>query len=333
MPSRENVHIDQRLTNFAVGFAADNLTWPDEAFVSLPVRKQSDLYPIYGGEAFTVRHTEIGPRETTWPTVDWEESTSAYFCNPNGLGHFVPDMQEPEYRAAEEQSAVQLVMNVLLRGAVFAITDYVTDAANVTNAGTAVNLSTAGVDVRDYFLGECDDQARRTGAMPDSLIIGFDVLRAIIANDVVRDDIKYTFNPTTDPLLQLSNDMPRVRKLIADYLGLQRVIVPMSLYNNDNEVDLTLARMWPDETYLLYYRGGATGFDAAGRSLTVRGMPTFMTRFLWNGFPKAKAQIAAFKVRDELTGTGGDHVRALWCYDHRVTWDDAGTLGTDVLTT
>ena len=331
MPSRENIHIDTRLTNFSVGFAADNLTWPDEAFPSLPVQSQSDLYAVYGAEAFTLREDVIGPRETHWGEVDWEESTSAYFCRVHGLEHVVPDMQDPAYRAAEEQSAISLIMSVLLRNAVYDIAAYVTDAANVTNAGTATDFTVAGTDIRDYYLNECDEQALRTGIMPDSLIIGFDVMRAIIANDVVRDDIKYTFNPTTDPLLQLSNDMPRVRKLIADYLGLQRVIVPMSIYNNDNEASTTLARMWPTETSLLYYRGPATGTDAAGRSLTVRGMPTFVNRFFWNGFPRAQAGIAAYKVNDQLVGTGGTRVRAFMAYDRRVTWDDAGTLGTGML--
>lgn len=323
MPSRANIHTDVRLTNFAVGYAADNLTWADQAFPVIPVTEQSGKHAVFGAESFTIHKTLIGNRESNWPTVDWEESEASYFCDMHGLSHFVPDAQEASYRAAEERRGLRLIMNKLARSYTKELVDFVTDASNFTNTqATAVDLDTA--DAADWFQDEADVIRKRCGAMPDTVIMGRDVLFAIIGNSTFKSVVQYTMN-----MAQVGRDKVNAfARVVGDYIGLD-VIVPLSLYNNDNEAALTLADMWPTETCLIYYRGG-TGTDAMGRAMVDEGMPTALGRFYWTG-DRFTAGIASWRVRDDLTGTGGYHVRGAHMYDLRVTFDDAASLCTSVL--
>lgn len=330
MPSRQNVHTDQRLTNYATGYAADIATWVNEAFPVVSVQDQSDKYAVYGAEEFAVRDLRIGPKETTWPQVDWEESEDTYFCQGYGAEHIVADAQDPDLRNREERRGARLIAAELIRDEAYKLASMASDASEFTNAGSAVDLTSD--DPRDYYLGEADTLAQRIGTFPDSLMIGFDVAKAILGNSNCTDVIKYTYNAVAEDVVRLVNDLPKLRSLLADYLGVERVVVPLTLYNSASEgATVSLARMWPTETSLLYYRGGAVGSDDAGRPLVEMGMPTALTRFFWTGKPKSRAGFTAWKIRDELVGEGAARLRASMWYDYKVTWDNAGTLASSVL--
>ena len=333
MPSRSNaIHTDTRLTNYAVGFAADNLNWVDAAFPTLTVQKQSDKFAVFGTETFRLREDKIGPRTDPWPEIDWEESNDTFYCQDHGLSHFVPDGQEAEYRAREERRGIRLVSNVIRRNMASALAAFVTDSANVTNAASGVNFTTTTLNIQDYFLGQANAIRIASGILPDTVIMGFDCAQAILANTVTRTQLQYWTNANltgADLLTQLQNR-------VSAYLGLN-CFIPTALYATSEEVSneaatpATLADTWPAATFVLYYRGSAAGTNAAGAAMIEEGDPTAFTRFAFNGADGALAGIGGFRVRSDMAGHGGWHVRASYWYDFKTTFDNAALLGTGAL--
>ncbi len=325
MPSRGSYHVDKRLTDYAVGYAANNTTWVDDAFPVLPVTEQSGLYPVYGAESYRVRNLLIGTSQTNWPSVDYEFSDASYTVKPKGAEHFVPNAIEAQYRTQEEEIATELIMDAIALEQAKTCADYVTDSSNVTNAGTAVDLDTA--DPQDYFQDEATTIRNRCGVRPDTVIMGWDVVRAIMANSTFTGLVKYT----VDIALSSRDKAALYKRLVGDYIGLN-VVCPETLYDTANEgATASLGEVWPTETALIYHRGATSGMDRAGRGLTRRGRPTFAVRIYWTG-DRFGEGIAVWRIKNEQKGMGGWDIRGAHWYQFAVCFDDAATLCTDVLT-
>lgn len=326
MPSRSNVHIDTRLTSYAVGYAQQNPTWLDRAILTVPVTKQSDLYPVYGNEAFQLSQDIIGNAENPWPAVDWEMSDSTYFCTIHGLTHFVPGGQEPKYRAQEERDGVSLLTAKLKVNEAYAAAAFLQSGSNFTTAMTAVDFTVATTDVKDYFYTEINAIHTACGMDADTFVCARDVLQGIARNTIVRDDIKYT----SQALAQGQGGWERLERLVADYLGLKDVISVPTLYNNDNQVSTTLAAMWTAGVGLLYVRGEPSGQNA-GANMGLPGTPKAATRFVWTGANQLSEQVAAWRVPDALTGLGGDWIRVAKAYALVVNMAAGARLGTGLV--
>ena len=97
-----------------------------------------------------------------------------------------------------------------------------TDKTGVVSApvaGQFVQLDQANQDIVDFIDGERDNMAERTGVMPNTLIVGRSVLRAMRKNNLIKDAIKYTS--------VASVQLP----ILAQLLGLNQVLAPTVIHN------------------------------------------------------------------------------------------------------
>jgi len=255
-PGSGDVHVDQLLTNVSVGYK-NQFYIADQIFPAVLVQKRSDIVPKYGKSAwFRDEAKELGEREPP-PVSGYNVDVSdTYYCREYGFGHFIGDARRDNTDNpfdAVRDGAEWVTDKLMLKSERMFVTDFWktgvwgTDevgGADFTKWSTYAS-STPIVDLRGWVR-----TIRRSlgGLTPNTLVLGDLTFDTLADHPNLLDRIKYS-SSSSSPALVTTN-------LIAQLIGIERVLIGQSLYTDDPEgtaeASVTYTPLWDDDALLLY---------------------------------------------------------------------------------
>jgi hypothetical protein len=219
-----NVHIDQVLTNISLGWPNEGMIG-DQIFPTVPVRKQSDKYYVFGRESWlpeTSDYRAPGTEANEIPGL--EVSTTPYYAQEHSLQIAVTDEERENADSPldPDRDGTELVTNKIMLGREVAIRDLVTDPNNYAT-GLAVDF--AALPQRqwsDYTnstpIADARAAVRAIHANiymePNTVIMPWLVMSTLEDHPDIIERIKYSERAVLTP------------QIIAAVLGLPRVLVP-----------------------------------------------------------------------------------------------------------
>lgn len=258
---QSNLHIDAALTNFSQEYASQRAEFiAEQVAPPLLVQKQTDKYWIHGGESFDLSEVNRAPG-TQYGEVTWAKSSDSYSAQGYGLSSFVTpeDLKNADPQIDPGQDAARIIVDQLMlayevrvaamafSGSVFTQTAALA-AADRWNAATSDPLH----DVQDAKAAV----RAKIGVEPNTMVIGYDVWRALQENAGVR---KIVFG------LNAPESIPSEAQ-VAQALGIGRILVGRAVYRSAAN---TFANVWGKCAFIGY-------IDPAGGSRSISGLRTFV---------------------------------------------------------
>ena len=267
------------------------------------VPNQSADYPTYPKEAgLNIPDTKRGS-EGEYNFIHWRFETDSYSCVENGISEAVDDVEVKLYARYfdAEVVAAKRVAATILRGQEKRILDAIqAETADMTithewdDATNAVPLSDINTG-KNTVIG-------LTGTEPNVLLIANTTFQDLGKAAEIIDRIKYTH-----PGVKVGE---LTRQILAEYFGLQEVLVSIAQYNSAKEgQDATLAYMWSEEYAALMC-------VQSGQDLSE---PSYMRTFLWTGDSPENLVMESY-YDDEKRG---NVVRGRQYTDEEIIWSGA----------
>jgi hypothetical protein len=270
------VHIDQALSDFAVGYALDTTGFiADMVAPPVNVQKMSDHYWVGGKESFKLYNTRRAPT-ATFPRIELGVSSDTYLCE--GYGVEVPVSREEVANADAsinpEQEATALGVDAMKLAYELRVASAFFNASNFSN-GVALTgddrWNKAASDPIADIQAAKDAVATALGKEPNTLIIGKAVWTALRQHPDLVERIKY---------VQIGS--PLNEQLLAQLLDIDRVIVGRSIYDSTVEGDsagFTGTHIWGKYAAVAYMDGNVSAFS--------RKNTCPMRTFVWAGSPSS----------------------------------------------
>lgn len=264
-----NVHIDQALTNISVGYPNNGFVG-DNLAPTVSVRKQSDLYYVFGREAWSVDPGGDlrAPGSVANEIPGMLVSTQPYFAKEHALQIAVTDEERENADSpfSPDRDGAELVTQKVLLGREIAIRDAVVTVSNYPAAHTTTLSGTA--QWNDYVnsdpIGVVKTGIRQIHSQlflrPNTAVIPWQVMTQLEDHPDFIERIKYSERGI------LTED------IIASLLGVGRVIVPQAGVDNANPGQAaSLGYLWGKDVLLAYVP------PRAGLRI-----PAFMYEFNWS---------------------------------------------------
>jgi hypothetical protein len=265
-----NVHIDQVLTNISLGWPVNGLVG-ENLFPSIPVRKQSDKYYVFGREAWlpeTSDYRAPGTEANEIPGLTL--SLDTYYAQEHALQTPVTDeeRENADSPLSPDRDGTELVTSKVMLGREIAMRNLVTTAANY-----ATGMSTTLVGAAQWSayatsdpIGVVRTAVRAIHAKvfmePNVAIIPYLVMSFLEDHPDIIERIKYSERAILTP------------EIIAAVFGLQTVIVPgVGIGTGPSGASgnaITAGYLWGKDVVLAWVP------DRAGLKL-----PAFAYEFVW----------------------------------------------------
>ncbi len=320
-PGSEDVHVDGLLTSMSVGYK--NLFYiADGIFPNVLVPKRSDIVPKYGKSAwFRDEAKQLAEREPP-PVGGYNiDVTDTYYCREFGYGHFIGDA-----RKANTDNPFDAVRDgtnwvsdkILLSKERSFVTDF-------WKTGVWVTDMTGGVDFTKFsdYANSTPIQSLRKfsrtirrllgGLAPNTLVLGDLTYDVLADHPSLLDRIKYS-SSSDSPAMVTPN-------LIAQLIGLQRVMIGLSLYTaspaGTAEASVVYTPLWDDDALMLYVAPRPSLFNPSGGYC-------FVWRTAFGGPRYVKRR------RDPISDKG-ELIEAFEFYDFKGVALDAGLFMSDAV--
>jgi hypothetical protein len=227
-----NVHTDEILTNISVGWSNGSQMAGPALFPSVPVRKQSDKYFIFGREMWLPENGDVrAPGSIANEVPGLELSTDTYYAQEHALQVPVTDEERENSDAplAPDRDATELVTRRILLGREVAMKTLATTAANYASTNTTTLSGTS--QWNDYVNSDPIANMRTAKSAVHARIfeevnvgvIPYQVMTVLEDHPDFLERVKYSeraiFSPT----------------LLSALLGVEKIVVPGVGYNSANE--------------------------------------------------------------------------------------------------
>jgi len=233
-PTRAQLHTDQILTNLSVSYQQDpGMFIADIASPIVPVVKQSDKYYIYDkGDQYRTETAKRAPGTESKGT-GWRTSTDTYFADNYSLHQDIADQDRANTDAPLnlERDATEHVMADIRRKkeSDWAAAHFVSSTwTGSTTAGdiTPGNLwdTVASTPIED-IRAQSTSILKKTGYVPNTLVMGIDIWDALIDHADLIDRIKYT---------QAADDAS-VESIMANVFNVDKILVSRAVQNTGAE--------------------------------------------------------------------------------------------------
>lgn len=263
------LHVDTYLTDFSESYQQDSANFVAAAASSLiTVNKESDKYVVYPRGYFWRDESQVRPLGGRPVQVSYNIEQGQYLAEEWALEHTIDDRQRQNADAPirlDENATKLLTGKQMIRAdRIWCENFFQTGAWDMQVAG-----GTDFVPFNDSAstpISTIDDQkeiiAQSTGMMPNTLVLGSNVKKALRNNPDILDRIKYTQRGSvTDEIL-------------AALFEVDKVVVARSVYNAAAEGATDDFRFIADSNaMLLAYIEPNPGLDS----------PTAIANFAWNG--------------------------------------------------
>jgi hypothetical protein len=270
-----NVHIDQILTQISVAWP-NNALVGENLFPTVPVRKQSDKYYVFGREGWLVENDVRAPGTEANEIPGLALSTDTYYAQEHSLQ--IPVTDEERWNAdsplAPDRDGAELVTSKVMLGREKAMRDLVTTTTNYAS-GSSTTLS--GTAQWSDYVNSDPISDLRTGKLavhsriftePTVGILPYQVMTKLEDHPDFIERIKYSERGI------VSSD------LIGAILNLPKIIIPGVGINTANAgATPSLGYLWAKDVVMAYV--------PARPGLKV---PAFAYEYGWSGNPGGQLQ-------------------------------------------
>lgn len=245
-----NVHIDQVLTNISIGWPNNGLVG-EKLLPSVPVRKQSDKYYIFGREGWLPEDDARAPGTVANEIAGLAVSTDTYYAREHSLQIPVTDEERENVDSplAPDRDATELVTSKIMLGREVAIKTLVTTTGNYASGHSTTLSLGAQWNSANYATSDPISDLRTGKSVvhskifmePNTLVVPYQVMTALEDHPDFLERIKYSERAIFSP------------ELLASVLGFSTVIVPGVGYNSANPgATPTLGYLWGKDVVMAW---------------------------------------------------------------------------------
>lgn len=251
-----DVHVDQVLTNFSVGYHPGGMV-AEQVTGVMPVKKESDKYYVWDRpSAFRVSSSgtmSLRPDKTEAKVVDFGLDTSTYQAEEYALVALISDREKDNADDVLKlrESKARRVKDLIMLEQEIRVATLMTTTANWASGHNAEpdpnwNESSPLIE-KDIDTGK-EKVRQAIGFEPNTIIIPAAVAKWVKRDSTIRELIKYTQNN-----LLVNGDLPPT-------MFNMNVVIPGSIYTNSAEgaSSITYSDVWSDSVVLTYMPPGVT---------------------------------------------------------------------------
>lgn len=303
-PSLKDVHINAALTQISVAYQQDESVYvADKVFPMIGVQNQSDLYWRFSKSDFFRDEARKRAPGTESAGGGFTTSQSTYSAEVWAFHQDVPDQIRANADSVLQldRSATTLVTNrLLIRRERMWATNYFTTGVWGTDITPANLWDTAnGEPLADVETGKIAIQ-KRTGYIPNTLVLSPEVVSKLRNNAKIRDQFKYTSADSID------------LAMMARYFNIERVLVVNAVYDAAIEGGTENMNFVVGKHGLLCYVPPSASVMSPAAGYT----------FAWNGYLGAGMGTRIGKFRMEHLKS--DRVEGEMAFDMKVICADVG---------
>ncbi len=264
-PTSFDVHVDAILTNISVAYMQESYAFvASRAFPQVSVNKQTDKYFTYTQADFFRDQVQRRADGTESAGTGYGLSTASYSCDVYALHKDIGDQTRANADAPlnPDMDATRfLTQQMLIRqevewaAAAFTTGVWGTDATPSTLWDAASSTPIADVETAKNTV------LTNTGYVPNTVIMSYKVLSALMDNSDIIDRIKYTSQDSVS------------EELLARLFGVDRVMVMAGTYNTAAEGATASYSQIGDKDVLVAYVAPTAGLMVPSAGYTM----------LWNG--------------------------------------------------
>lgn len=323
-PTQSDLHVNAPLSSVAVRYLqqADRYI-ATRIFPKVPVEKQSDLYWKYSKSDWLRTDAKKRAPSTETPGVGWNMDTDSYFAHVYGVHKDIDDQlrANADSNFKLDSDATKFITGQLLlkRDIDWAARYFVTgvwanEKTGVASAPTTNQFlqwdqaaSDPLTDTTDWF--ESFDEL--TGFMPNKLVVGVDVWKALKNHPAILDRIKYTQKGVV------------TEELVAAFFGVKEFLVARARVSTGAQINdasaqdaaATYSRVVNKKAALLVYAPDEPSLLSPSAGYT----------FTWNGY--AVGNRDGLRVKNfRLERIASDRVEAEMTYDMKTVSTDCGVF-------
>lgn len=308
MPDVSSNHINQALTNLAIGYPVGGFIAP-YLLKDIPVAKKSDSYFIFDADRRGVaRLDDRRAPGGVAKEVDFDLSTGSYNTGSHALKGAIskeerenadlpqqPEMDRTEYLAGILMTNMEYdckaALDAALTGAL--TSDPTNEWDDKENGDPFTDINTAITSIENA-----------TGFTPNVMAMDIKVFRALKDHPAILERVLYNAGSTNPALV--------APQTIASLFDFEEVIVGKSVENTAAKgQDASLSRIWGSDVYIAY-RPSRPGIK----------IPAFGYRFVWTPF---EGSMGGWSVRTWFSDEReADMVQVERYYDQKITLSSAG---------
>lgn len=320
-PSNSQVHANRPLTQISVAYRQNANFIADRVFPTVNVRNRSDTYFTFAKDDWFRSQAEQRAPGTESKGSGWSISTDSYDCHTYALHKDIPDeIRENQDQPLDmDRNATEFLTSQLLlqKDILWTSTYFKTSLWGTDWAGTSGATAYGSNQVKKWDLSGSDPVAdivqakivvmKKTGFMPNTLVIGPEVQAALLNNSNIIDRIKYT---QTGVLTE---------GLLASLLGVERVLVANAVKNTANEGATFAGSFVVGDGALLVYSAPSPALDVPSAGYT----------FEWSGQSGAMKGLRVRRFRMESRES--DRIEASHSYGFKAVATDVGLFMNDLI--
>ena len=265
-------------------------------FVGLELYKPYYVGKKAGSYSVIPVETYLNPVDTkrapngTFNRISSNFEQANYACAEHGLEHPVPQSEQMEYEEYfnQEVLAGELTIDVILRNQEAALTALITGGTAHSANAVSVKWSTAATATpkKDVDTG-IKTIMQKCGFMPDTFSCSWQTMQNFFATDEVQENVKVT------QAVDLAS-FEQKKMLMANYLGVERVVVAAAVNNSADEGQTFVANdMW----------GDAYGFLCVTNPGQLLSRPQAGRTFLWDRLGGSNLYLADSYWEDQSKST------------------------------
>lgn len=286
-PTPSDVHVNQPLTNISIAFMQEASSFvADRVFPNIPVAKQSDVFYEYDRHYFNRDEMSVRAPATESAGGGYAvDADSNYYAPVYAFHHDIDDQRransdnplDPDREATEIVSTKALIKREKTWSSTYFTTSvWGTDMTGVASGPTTGEFlqwnDAASSPIDDIETGKATI-LEETGFEPNTLVLGYQVWKALKRHPDVVDLIKYGQTPGSPAVVTL--------QALAAILELERVLVMKAVETTTAEGASTQTSAFIGGKHALLV------YAAPNPGLMV---PTGGYTFSWNGYLGAGAQ-------------------------------------------
>lgn len=303
-PSLRDVHVSVPLTQISIAYQQDESVYvADKVFPMVPVQNQSDVYYRYTKSDFFRDEARKRAPGTESAGGGFTLSTSTYGCEIYAFHQDVPDpiRANADSVLSLDTTVTKMVTQRLLirRERLWASSFFTTGVWGTDITPSNLWDTTNGNPLTDVETGKLAI-LRKTGLLPNTLILSPEVVSKLRDNAKIRDQFKYTSADSID------------LAMMARYFNVERVLVVNAVYDAAVEGASESMNFVVGKHGLLCYTPPAASLMQVAAGYT----------FAWNGYLGAGMGTRMGKFRMEHLKS--DRIEGEMAFDMRVICPDVG---------
>lgn len=320
-PTQGDVHVSRPLTNISVAYFQDSNDFiADKCFPSIPVDKQADAYWTIPRDAFNRDEMRVRAPGTESAGGGYEVNPdNTYYCHVRAYHHDIPDQVRANTDSplsSDREATILTTHKALINREVnfanqyFGTGKWGRDLAGVAGSPTGAQVKkwsdAASTPIED-IRREKREMKEKTGFMPNTLVMGQDVLDTLYDHPDIVDRIKY--GQTSPGAANVDvNDLLALFKI-------DRILVGSAIQNNAKDGSAEDSNFIMKNGMLMCHSAPTPGIMTPSAGYT----------FAWKGFLNAGDNGTRMK-KFRMEHLESDRVEIQSAYDQKLIAEDLGTF-------